>query len=587
MLERERPAVLALVYASIFAVMAAFTWLTPWCADDFSYSPKFLPSLLDILAAEKTQYLTWNGRSVAHFLLRVLILGTDGLGTFLLPLLFTGIIFFSLILLWGDAWRERTRWWHPLLLFALIWSFTPAFGQAFLWRTGAANYSLTSFFGLFFLVPYRLLLDTPTLRLRPLQVACVAVVALCAGWSNETVGPTVFMVACASVIQARVRSGCWSRWATLCCFLCLIGCLILLLAPGNYQRLLHPVFDAVRATPFAQRVAGFIFFLAKQQLFFLPLSLITGFGLWRVWKRNSQNRVLSFTREVLGTAPLAASIVFYAAAQCALGAFLFTPVTPPYRALTTASLFFCISAGGILIAQCLPRRAEHFFYVCVVLYYMANLINAGLIFYYQHEVVQERAHLFMISRSPILPPYYDIHGSRYFAPATLDDANVAWVRNAMMRYYNLNSLGIQEIFEESTLCQHVGKEQVTVGSGKRTVMIHLTAREASDLDTIDEIQVYYEGVPLSLREAARWLLHLMIAPFQHFWRDDLVRENWLAAYSDLSSTILQPGKKYSILTLHGRSTDIKFFSIGRKHSSKRLFIKADLTPCEAGDPHEF
>lgn len=186
------------MYVAILVVMAAFTWLTPWCTDDFSYSPESGSSLLDLLAAEKTQYFSWNGRSVAHFLLRALILGAGGLGTMLLPLVFVGSIFFLQILLWGSAWRERTRWWHPLLFFALLWSFTPNFGQAFLWRTGAANYSLTLFFGLLFLVPYRFLLDNPAPQWRPLFGAGLAAVALCAGWSNETTGPTVLLLACPS-----------------------------------------------------------------------------------------------------------------------------------------------------------------------------------------------------------------------------------------------------------------------------------------------------------------------------------------------------------------------------------------------------
>lgn len=108
--KRERPAALILAYAAIFAVMAAAQWLTPWSSDDFCYSPKPGSSLLDLLAAEKTQYFTWNGKSVAHFLLRALIVGAGGLGTILLPLVFVGSIFCSQILLWGRAWRERTRW---------------------------------------------------------------------------------------------------------------------------------------------------------------------------------------------------------------------------------------------------------------------------------------------------------------------------------------------------------------------------------------------------------------------------------------------------------------------------------------------
>lgn len=383
MAKRERPAALILAYAAIFAVMAAAQWLTPWSSDDFCYSPKPGSSLLDLLAAEKTQYFTWNGRSVAHFLLRALIVGAGGLGTILLPLVFVGSIFCSQILLWGRAWRERTRWWHPLLFFALLWSFTPDFGEAFFWRTGAANYSLTLFFGLLFLVPYRFLLDNPAPQWRPLFGAGLAAVALCAGWSNETTGPTVLLLACAAVIYARARSGHWSHWAVVCCLFCLAGCLFLLLAPGNYQRLMHPAFDAIRATPLMQRLFEFRVFLVRQQWFFLPLSLITGIGLWWAWRGRLRSASPSATREKTGhVSPPVLAAVFYLAAQCAVWAFLLSPVGPYVggRALTTASFFFCLAAGGILVARCLPRRMQQLFLACVALYFSMCFLTGGMHF---------------------------------------------------------------------------------------------------------------------------------------------------------------------------------------------------------------
>lgn len=586
MLSRERPAALILVYAAIFAVMAAFTWLTPWCADDFIYSPAPDSSLLDLLAAEKTQYFSWGGRSVAHFLLRALILGAGGVGTMVLPLIFVGSIFFLQILLWGSAWREQTRWWHPLLFFALLWSFTPNFGQAFLWRTGAANYSLTSFFGLLFLVPYRFLLDDPALQLRPLLCACLVVVALCAGWSNETVGPTVFMVACASVIFARARSGRWSRWAVVCCLFCLAGCLFLLLAPGSYQRLMRPDFDAWRAASFMQRVAGFFGFLVRQQWFFLPLSFITGIGLWWAWRGRLRSAPSSPPRERAGhVSPLVVSAVSYVAAQCAMWAFLFSP-QPADRALTTASVFFCLSAGGILVARCLPRRVEQVFCACVALYFSVQFLAGGVHFALQHEIVQERARLLAASRSPVLPPYA-IQESRYFAPETVVDVDngPSWVRSSMMKHYGLDSLAIRRQWEDPMLCQQVGKNLITVNRAKRDAVIRLAVKKEADADAADEIQVFYEDVRLSPLAVSRWLLRFVIAPFTHFWRDDTGGENWIVAYSDLNSKVLHAGKNMDIATLHDLPTDIKFFSLGRKNSAKRRFIKADLTACEPGEAY--
>ena len=59
-----------------FLMVFVFNYLTPYTSDDFAYNAQVLQAknIGDLFAQEYIQYMTWNGRSVAHFLLRVSML---------------------------------------------------------------------------------------------------------------------------------------------------------------------------------------------------------------------------------------------------------------------------------------------------------------------------------------------------------------------------------------------------------------------------------------------------------------------------------------------------------------------------------
>lgn len=163
------PAIILTLAASSL-VMAFFCWLSPREADDIIYAAGLsMPSLAatgqsasaavppsslgELLRLQWQEYLQWNGRFVGQFLARCLLLAPDWLHAVLTPLVHASLLFSSLILLWGKRWREKLTPWHIVLLAGLLWFMLPAFGSAFFWRTGTANYGYTLCWPSFFSCP--------------------------------------------------------------------------------------------------------------------------------------------------------------------------------------------------------------------------------------------------------------------------------------------------------------------------------------------------------------------------------------------------------------------------------------------------
>ena len=222
------PAIILTLAASSF-VMAFFCWLSPREADDIIYAAGLsMPSLTsvgqpvsatappsslaDLLRLQWQEYLQWNGRFIGQFLARCLLLAPDWLHAVLTPLVHTALLFFSLLLLWGKRWRKRLVPWQIILLGGLLWFMLPAFGSAFFWRTGTANYGYTLLLAVLFLLPYRFWLDGSLSRL-PGEAAFL-LAGLLAGWSNESLGMLLILLALgACVVQKKAcRSGLWQVW---------------------------------------------------------------------------------------------------------------------------------------------------------------------------------------------------------------------------------------------------------------------------------------------------------------------------------------------------------------------------------------
>ncbi len=145
------------VFALIFVLLLVFNFLTPMTADDFLFTfsrwhwgritapDEIIPSMIAL--RQNT-----NGRVLAHFFVQLFLFWprpvfnvlNAGMGTLLFYILYRYVRR-------GEPGRDLLL---AVLLVSQIFVLVPAFGQVFLWLTGACNYSWTILVTLGFLYPF-------------------------------------------------------------------------------------------------------------------------------------------------------------------------------------------------------------------------------------------------------------------------------------------------------------------------------------------------------------------------------------------------------------------------------------------------
>ena len=202
-LSKKQKQAYAILILSVIGVLV-FNLLTPMMTDDYSYGAqvKEAAGLFDLFRQEAHQYMTWNGRSVVHLLLRIMLSLPPVVFKILNTLVF-GIL--SLCIGYFVCARGEKVEWDPfaMLLIQLgLWLFTVDFSETVLWETGAVNYlwGTTIIFG--FMTCVTVLLrrqelqessgtDLPGSRneknagKNTLLLAGIFLFGLIAGWCNE------------------------------------------------------------------------------------------------------------------------------------------------------------------------------------------------------------------------------------------------------------------------------------------------------------------------------------------------------------------------------------------------------------------
>ena len=235
------------IIALIFFVRNA---LLPLAADDFSYAFVWdgdhvgnilygvsdtierVDSIDDLIQSQWSHYETWGGRTPAHTLIQFFIWIGKEYFNVANTLMFVALIF--LIARLADV-RLSTK---NLLWIAFgLWLAVPEWISTMQWLTGACNYLWMGVAQLLFIyLIVRPRSPSPIPNSSFLIPNC-----LLAGWSNEAGAvSTLFVVLCLIVGQKKIRA---EQSVGLTFFL--IGFALLMLAPGNFNRLQlsHPNFS--------------------------------------------------------------------------------------------------------------------------------------------------------------------------------------------------------------------------------------------------------------------------------------------------------------------------------------------------------
>ncbi|MBQ2634121.1 MAG: hypothetical protein IJF88_06045 [Oscillospiraceae bacterium] len=221
-----------------FALLNAQTSLM---RDDYAYAVNFLTkapirSFGDIFESLGIHYQRVNGRLPVHFLAHLFLwLGKEAFHI-LNPLAFGGLVTLICYHACGSLRQIRPGLW--LSAFGGLWLLTPAFGESFLWLTGAANYLYGVGLILLYLIPFRRLEEGRALPRHPVPAALAALAGgVLAGWTNENTACALIGLIALLIVRRALTKQPLPLWVWTGLLGCVIGLGLMLLAPGELNRL--------------------------------------------------------------------------------------------------------------------------------------------------------------------------------------------------------------------------------------------------------------------------------------------------------------------------------------------------------------
>ncbi len=204
-----------------------------WYTDDELYSTNLvtgihLATLNDVIESQIWHYFNWGGRTVAHTLLQLLFFTTatfiDVFNVACLLLL----AFFSNKLLSKPTLFSFSAIYCGLIFFNVSWM------ETFLWQSGVANYLYMGVLQFIFIFIYYKGIDCE--KKKEWLNAITIPLGLMVGWSNENMGPAIFLGLLAIIVyRIRVKKSC-PVWMITGSIFNAIGSAFLIIAPGNYVR---------------------------------------------------------------------------------------------------------------------------------------------------------------------------------------------------------------------------------------------------------------------------------------------------------------------------------------------------------------
>lgn len=341
----NRAAIIRLAAGALLIVSAVVMYLThrnvPFMMDDEWYATKLfseepITNLRDIVEAQIWHYLNWGGRSMTHAILQLTLLAGERAADILnvvVTFLLAGIVCLVGGVPGGQrnpqlAIYKRFAVLLPWLLAAvgMLLGLNANWKMSMFWQAGAANYLYITVFILLFLWCYLRETEGESRRL-PGITLWILPLGLLAGWSNENMGPVVWLLTVAVMALLRRDGRPVRPWMWLGSLTCLIGSAVMILAPGN----------SVRSAEIASTEYGTLwqFFLrcyaestAALDYLFPTLLVLTG--------------MLVLSRCVLKIPIGRANTLLLAGALLSWGAMILSPHYPDRAAFGTMVLLICV-----------------------------------------------------------------------------------------------------------------------------------------------------------------------------------------------------------------------------------------------------
>lgn len=334
------------------AVMYMVHRAVPFMMDDLWYATMLssdtpISSLRDIIESQVWHYHNWGGRSITHGMLQVTLLLGEHFADILniiMTLLLSGMVCIV-------AENKKLPFFFAAM--GMILGLNVSWKMSMFWQAGAANYLYITVFILAFLHCYLWELSGEAKKL-PGIIFWIIPLGIITGWSNENMGPAVWVISMIVIFLCRKEKRKVKLWMILGSLSVLIGSILMIAAPGNF----------VRSEQVAANEYGMLwnFFLrcyaeCKAALEFLfPTLLILGF-------------VLIISKGILQIPIGKKNGLLLLTALLSWGAMILSPHYPDRAAFGTMVLMICVILS--VSKEILQKRKELstcFFWVAVLIW---------------------------------------------------------------------------------------------------------------------------------------------------------------------------------------------------------------------------
>lgn len=329
---KERLFVIVLLALAFLALFFLNT-LTAIQRDDLSYSFNFvtkerISSLHDIFQSLRTHYTQVNGRLPVHFFAHLFLWIGKPFFNVINTLSFSGLILLICFHAFGTFHNFRV--YSPLVFFLGLYAMTPAFGESFLWVTGAANYLYGILLILLFLFPFRHLYSLEYYENTWWKLVVFLFTGIIAGWTNENTSCAMIVFLVCMILWALKSKKQLPLWFYSGLLGCVIGFLLMVLAPGEITRL-NQNGGMADFHILLRRTVSVTFFLVRH---FWPIIIIWVFLFIQTLQKHTSIEQLFLPLSFL-LAGLAASY-----------SMIFSPMIPN-RIWSGPLIFFLISLGSL------------------------------------------------------------------------------------------------------------------------------------------------------------------------------------------------------------------------------------------------
>ena len=409
--------------------MYAFIYDEQWLSSTFKVPPVRVSGLWDIVVSQYNHYMLWGGRNIVHGIMQFLLMIDDTTKSILNAVAYTSLIWFTYKI---SNKSNPANGFVFIFIAALTYICSPRFYEVFLWITASANYMWGPMLVIMFMYFFHSYYIAEKGKDNVFKIIGMFLFGIIAGWTNENMGVALIFYTTTILFLQKYEKRKIPKWMIFGTIGAIIGCVIMIAAPGNYVRyeISMNSSDLMNAT-FLEKYTprlGFLWQHFTHDLLLLEIMYVAQIFLFIKFADNQNKKKI-----------LRASLLIFATAHIAFFAMLGSPEFPD-RALA-GIIALLIAANGILYANICTKRVLNIINIFVLVALLA-VYSSKYIKRYKYQTtnteVQDRDNLI---KQQLDQGIEDVIIDRHYG-SSLSGDSAFWINRAFSNYYGLKTVRV-------------------------------------------------------------------------------------------------------------------------------------------------